>query len=352
MAAVPSDIEIAQAAKMQPIVEIAKKIGLEEDDLELYGKYIDVTAITPTPLGEGKTVTSIGLTEAMNKIGKSSIINIREPSMGPVFGIKGGAAGGGYSQVVPMEDLNLHFTGDIHAVGAANNLCAAYIDTSILLGNKLNIDPMTISWRRVVDISDRALREIVVGLGGKQNGYPRQTGFDITVASEVMAILALAENLDDLKARLARIVVAYTYDGKPVTTSDLKCAGSMAVLLKPFALATPSPGSIPPALHGAYPGGAVVDSELRQDQEPSSAARFWPRSLQHLARQWVVTGHSRVLRRSCIAATRNSAGMAGVWQRPASSANPIACPFSGEPGVRPPESENAAPTRPPDSRLP
>ena len=252
MAAVPSDLEIAQAAKMQPIVEIAKKIGLEEDDLELYGKYkakvhldvidrlkdrptakyVDVTAITPTPLGEGKTVTSIGLTEAMNKIGKSSIINIREPSMGPVFGIKGGAAGGGYSQVVPMEDLNLHFTGDIHAVGAANNLCAAYIDTSILLGNKLNIDPMTVTWRRVVDISDRALRDIVIGLGGKQNGYPRQTGFDITVASEVMAILALAENLDDLKARLARIVVAYTYDGKPVTTTDLKCAGSMAVLLK------------------------------------------------------------------------------------------------------------------------
>ena len=252
MAAVPSDLDIAQAAKMQPIVEIAKKIGLEEDDLELYGKYkakvhldvidrlkdkptgkyIDVTAITPTPLGEGKTVTAIGLTEAMNKIGRSSIINIREPSMGPVFGIKGGAAGGGYSQVVPMEDLNLHFTGDIHAVGAANNLCAAYIDTSILLGNKLNIDPMTISWRRVVDISDRALRDIVVGLGGKQNGYPRQTGFDITVASEVMAILALAENLQDLKERLARIVVAYTYDGKPVTTTDLKCAGSMAVLLK------------------------------------------------------------------------------------------------------------------------
>jgi formate--tetrahydrofolate ligase len=252
MAAVPSDLEIAQAAKLQPIVDIAKKIGLSEDDLELYGKYkakvhldvierlkdkpnakyIDVTAITPTPLGEGKTVTSIGLTESMNKIGKNAIICLREPSMGPVFGIKGGAAGGGYSQVVPMEDLNLHFTGDIHAIGAANNLCAAYIDTSILLGNKLNIDPLTVSWRRVVDISDRALRDIVVGLGGKQNGYPRQTGFDITVASEVMAILALAENLQDLKERLARIVVAYTYDGKPVTAKDLKCAGSMAALLK------------------------------------------------------------------------------------------------------------------------
>ena len=252
MAAVRSDIEIAQAATLQPIVDIAKGIGLEEDDLELYGKYkakvhldvidrlkdkptakyIDVTAITPTPLGEGKTVTSIGLTESLNKIGKNTIICLREPSMGPVFGIKGGAAGGGYSQVVPMEDLNLHFTGDIHAVGAANNLCAAYIDTSILLKNPLNIDPLTVSWRRVVDISDRALRDIVVGIGGRQNGYPRQTGFDITVASEVMAILALASDLDDLKERLARIVVAYTYDGKPVTTSDLKCAGSMAVLLK------------------------------------------------------------------------------------------------------------------------
>ena len=252
MAAVPSDLEIAQAATLQPIVDIAKSIGLEEDDLELYGKYkakvhldvidrlkdrptakyVDVTAITPTPLGEGKTVTSIGLTESLNKIGKNTIICLREPSMGPVFGIKGGAAGGGYSQVVPMEDLNLHFTGDIHAVGAANNLCAAYIDTSILLKNPLNIDPLTVSWRRVVDISDRALRDIVVGIGGRQNGYPRQTGFDITVASEVMAILALASDLDDLKERLARIVVAYTYDGKPVTTSDLKCAGSMAVLLK------------------------------------------------------------------------------------------------------------------------
>lgn len=252
MAKVPSDIEIAQAAKLKPIIEIARKIGLDEDDLELYGKYkakvhldvidrlkdrpnakyIDVTAITPTPLGEGKTVTSIGLTESLNKIGKNAIICLREPSMGPVFGIKGGAAGGGYSQVVPMEDLNLHFTGDIHAVTAANNLLAAYIDTSILLKNPLNIDPMTVSWRRVVDISDRALRDIVVGLGGKQNGYPRQTGFDIAVASEVMAILALANSLDDLKERLRKIVVAYTYDGKPVTAKDLKCAGAMAVLLK------------------------------------------------------------------------------------------------------------------------
>jgi formate--tetrahydrofolate ligase len=252
MAKVPSDLDIAQAAKLKPVVEIAKKIGLGEDDLELYGKYkakvhldvidrfkdkptakyIDVTAITPTPLGEGKTVTSIGLTESLNKIGKNAMICLREPSMGPVFGIKGGAAGGGYSQVVPMEDLNLHFTGDIHAVGAANNLLAAYIDTSILLGNPLDINPLAVSWRRVVDISDRALREIVIGLGGRQNGYPRQTGFDITVASEVMAIFALADSLEDLRERLGRIVIGYSNDGKPVTAEELKCAGAMAVLLK------------------------------------------------------------------------------------------------------------------------
>lgn len=250
---IPSDLEIAQAAEMLPITEIAKNMGLEEDEIELYGKYkakinfeqvlerlkdrpdgkfIDVTAITPTPLGEGKTVTSIGLTQALGKIDKNVILALREPSLGPVFGIKGGAAGGGYSQVVPMEDLNLHFTGDIHAVGVANNLLAAMIDTSILLGNPLNIDPLTISWRRVVDISDRALRDIVIGLGGRENGYPRQTGYDITVASEVMAILALAKNLKDLRERLGRIVVAYTYDGKPVTAEDLKAAGAMTVLLK------------------------------------------------------------------------------------------------------------------------
>ena len=250
---VPSDLEIAQAAELLPITEIAKKMGLEEDEIELYGKhkakinfeqvlerlkdrpngkYIDVTAITPTPLGEGKTVTSIGMTESLAKIGKNVCLTLREPSLGPVFGIKGGAAGGGYSQVVPMEDLNLHFTGDIHAVGAANNLLAAMIDTSILLGNPLNIDPLTISWRRVVDISDRALRDIVIGLGGRENGYPRQTGYDITVASEVMAILALATSLKDLRQRLSRIVVAYTYDGKPVTAEDLKAAGAMTVLLK------------------------------------------------------------------------------------------------------------------------
>ncbi|MFW6113485.1 MAG: formate--tetrahydrofolate ligase [Actinomycetota bacterium] len=250
---VPSDLEIAQAAELLPVTEIAKKIGIEEDELDLFGKYkakvdfervldrmkdvpngkyIDVTAITPTPLGEGKTVTSIGLTEALGKIGKKAILTLREPSMGPVFGIKGGAAGGGYSQVVPMEDINLHFTGDIHAVGAAHNLLAAMIDTSILLGNKLNIDPLSISWRRVVDISDRALRDIVIGLGGRGNGYPRQTGYDITVASEVMAILALADSLKDLRERLSRIQVAYSYDGEPVTAEDLKAAGAMTVLLK------------------------------------------------------------------------------------------------------------------------
>ena len=247
-----SDLEIAQAAKLNPIIEIAEQLGLKEDDLDLYGKYkakvslkamdrlkdksdghyITVTAITPTPLGEGKTVTNIGLAMALNKICKKAINTLREPSMGPVFGIKGGAAGGGYSQVVPMEDINLHFTGDIHAVGAANNLLAAFIDTHILKRNKLGIDPLSISWNRVVDISDRALRDIVVGLGGSANGYPRQTGYDITVASEVMAILALTTDLFDLRRRLGRIVIGYTYQGQPVTAEDLRCAGAMCVLLK------------------------------------------------------------------------------------------------------------------------
>lgn len=252
MKTVPSDLEIAQAHKMIPIKEIAASIGLDEEYLDYYGKYkakvsldvleafkdrpdgklIDVTAITPTPLGEGKTVTTIGLTQGLGKIGKKVVCTLREPSMGPVFGIKGGAAGGGYSQVVPMEDLNLHFTGDIHAVGAAHNLLAAMIDASILHGNPLNIDPLTIMWPRVVDISDRALRNIVIGLGGRENGYPREAGFDITVASEVMAILALATSLKDLRERLARIVIGYSYDGKPVTAEDLKAAGAMTVLLK------------------------------------------------------------------------------------------------------------------------
>jgi formate--tetrahydrofolate ligase len=247
-----TDIEIAQACKMQPISEVAKKIGLDEDDLELYGKYkakivlevrdkfkdkpqgkyIDVTAITPTPLGEGKTTTTVGLGMALSKIGKNAIIAIRQPSLGPVFGIKGGAAGGGYSQVVPMEDFNLHLTGDIHAIGLAHNLLAAFIDNSLLKGNPLNIDPLSISWRRVVDVSDRALRNVIIGIGGKDNGIPRETGYDITVASEIMAIIALTTGLHDLRQRLAKIVIGNTYDGKPVTAEDLKCAGAMCVLLR------------------------------------------------------------------------------------------------------------------------
>ncbi|MDP2921950.1 MAG: formate--tetrahydrofolate ligase [Candidatus Omnitrophota bacterium] len=249
---VPSDLEIAQAAKLKPIVEIAKKIGIKESELELFGKhkakislsilerlkgkpfgkYIDVTAITPTPLGEGKTVITIGLSLGLAKIGKKVITTLRQPSMGPVFGIKGGAAGGGYSQVLPMEDINLHFTGDIHAVGAANNLLAAFIDNSVSKGNKLNINPDTIVTRRVVDISDRALRHIRTGLGGEDNGTPRDTGFDITVASEVMAILALSNSLADLRNRVGKMIAAFTHDGRPVTAEDLKCAGAMTVLLK------------------------------------------------------------------------------------------------------------------------
>ncbi|HAZ11052.1 MAG: formate--tetrahydrofolate ligase [Omnitrophica bacterium GWA2_41_15] len=252
MKSIPSDLEIAQSAKLKPIIEIAKKMGIKEDELELYGrykakitlsilgrlkdkpfgKYIDVTAITPTPLGEGKTVTTIGLSLGLHKLRKKVITTLRQPSMGPVFGIKGGAAGGGYSQVLPMEDINLHFTGDIHAVGAANNLLAAFIDNSIVKGNKLNINPDTIITRRVVDISDRALRQIKTGLGGEENGIPRDTGFDITVASEVMAILALSKDLFDLRSRIGKMIAAFTYDGLPITAENLKCAGAMAVLLK------------------------------------------------------------------------------------------------------------------------
>ncbi len=250
--AVGSDIEIAQAAKLKPILEVAESVGLTEDDLELHGKYkakvhldvierlkdkpnakyIDVTAITPTPLGEGKTTTSVGLTQGLNQIGKKAILAIRQPSMGPTFGIKGGAAGGGYSQVVPMEDFNLHLTGDIHAVGVAHNLLCAFLDNSILKGNPLKIDPSTISVRRVLDISDRFLRNVIIGLGGKMDGIPRETGFDITVASEVMAILALTTSLRDLRERLGKMVVAMNTDGKPVTAEDLKAAGAMTVLLK------------------------------------------------------------------------------------------------------------------------
>ncbi|RHO35822.1 formate--tetrahydrofolate ligase [Coprobacillus sp. AM17-34] len=247
-----TDVEIAQSAKMRSIVEVAKKVGLDEDDLELYGKYkakisleaikkleknedgklILVTAINPTPAGEGKTTTMIGLSQALNKLGKKSVVAMREPSLGPCFGIKGGAAGGGYAQVVPMEDINLHFTGDIHAITAANNLIAAMLDNSIHQGNPLNIDVRQIVWKRVVDLNDRALRHTVCGLGGKVNGVPREDGFDITVASEVMAILCLASSLEDLKQRAAKMIVAYTYDGKPVTVDDIEATGAVTLLLK------------------------------------------------------------------------------------------------------------------------
>ena len=245
-----SDIEIAQAAKMQPITEIAANLGLQGEDVIPYGHYkaklnhklakadkpegklILVTAISPTPAGEGKTTTSVGLADAMNALGKKTMLCLREPSLGPVFGIKGGAAGGGYAQVVPMEDINLHFTGDFHAIGAANNLLAAMIDNSIQQGNPLNIDPRRITWKRCMDMNDRQLRFIVDGLGGKVNGTPREDGFDITVASEVMAIFCLATDLADLKDRLSRIVCAYTYDGQPVTAGQIGAAGAMAALLK------------------------------------------------------------------------------------------------------------------------
>ncbi|HRW63240.1 MAG TPA: formate--tetrahydrofolate ligase, partial [Bacteroidales bacterium] len=247
-----SDIEIAQSANIQPIVNIARKLGVSEDDMELYGKYkaklplklineenikkarlILVTAITPTPAGEGKTTTSIGLAQAMNKIGKKTTVVLREPSLGPVFGIKGGAAGGGYSQVIPMEDINLHFTGDLSAVEKAHNLLAALIDNNLQLkeGN-LGIDPRTVEWKRVMDMNERALRDIVIGLGGKTQGVPRETGFNITAASEVMATLCVAENLQDLKRRLGNIFIGYTYEGKPVFARDLKAEGAMTVLLK------------------------------------------------------------------------------------------------------------------------
>lgn len=247
-----SDIEIAQEAKMLPITEVARLIGLDEDDIDLYGKYkakvsldvwhrladkpsgklVLVTAITPTPAGEGKTTTTVGLGQALNRIGKKAIIALREPSLGPSFGIKGGAAGGGYSQVIPMEDINLHFTGDIHAVTTAHNLLAAMLDNHLHQGNALNIDPRQVVLRRAMDLNERALRNIVLGLGGKINGVPRESGFDISVASEVMAALCLATDLMDLKERFKRIVVAYTFDGRPVTADDLKAAGSMALLMK------------------------------------------------------------------------------------------------------------------------
>ena len=245
-----SDIVIAQAAKMLPIAKVAEKLGLTDEDLIPYGRYkakinhklihsdrpdgklILMTAISPTPAGEGKTTTSVGLADALNAMGKKTMLCLREPSLGPVFGVKGGAAGGGYAQVVPMEDINLHFTGDIHAIGTANNLLAAMIDNSIQQGNPLNIDPRRIAWKRCMDMNDRQLRFIVDGLGGKVNGTPREDGFDITVASEIMAIFCLATDLADLKDRLSRIVCAYTYDGQPVTAGQIGAAGAMAALLK------------------------------------------------------------------------------------------------------------------------
>lgn len=247
-----SDIEIAQQAKMQKITDVAAKLGISEDDIELYGKYkaklsydlirrvkdkkdgklILVTAITPTPAGEGKSTTTVGLAQGLAKLGKKVIVALREPSLGPCMGIKGGAAGGGYSQVVPMEDINLHFTGDFHAITSAHMLLAAMLDNHIQQGNALNIDPRRIAWKRVVDMNDRELRNIVVGLGGKAYGVPRQDGFDITVASEVMAILCLASSLHDLKERLAKIIVAYDYNGNPVTAGQIKAQGAMAALLK------------------------------------------------------------------------------------------------------------------------
>ncbi len=246
-----SDIEIAQSVEMKPITEIAKTAGIDEKYLEQYGKYkakidnsllnesdkkngklILVTAITPTPAGEGKTTTTIGLADGMKKIGKNVMVALREPSLGPVFGIKGGAAGGGYAQVVPMEDINLHFTGDFHAIGAANNLLAAMLDNHIYHGNALNIDPRRITWKRCVDMNDRQLRFVCDGLGGRVNGTPREDGYDITVASEIMAVFCLASSMEDLKRRLSNIIVGYTYDEKPVTAGDLKAVGAMAALLK------------------------------------------------------------------------------------------------------------------------
>lgn len=247
-----SDIEIAQHTTMKKIADIAADLGLSDDDIELYGKYkakisldvserlkdkpngnlILVTAINPTPAGEGKTTTMIGLAQSLNRLGKKTIVAMREPSLGPCFGIKGGAAGGGYAQVVPMEDINLHFTGDIHAITSANNLIAAMVDNSLHQGNPLRIDPRQIVWKRAVDLNDRALRHIIVGLGGKANGVPREDGFDISVASEIMGVLCLADSLSDLKARIARIIVAYNEDGEAVTVADLQAQGAVTLLLK------------------------------------------------------------------------------------------------------------------------
>jgi len=249
---IPTSLEIAQQAALRPILDVALEAGLRDDEIELYGRHkakvdlsvlerladrpdaklINVTAITPTPAGEGKTTTSVSLTQGLGRIGRHPVLCLREASLGPVFGVKGGAAGGGYAQVVPMEDLNLHFTGDIHAITAANNLLAAMIDAHVLHSNKLGIDPLTISWRRCMDMNDRSLRDMVTSLGGRVNGYPRQTGFDITAASEIMGLVAVARDLADLRARLGAITIGQTYEGEPVTADQINAAGSMAVLLK------------------------------------------------------------------------------------------------------------------------
>ena len=248
----PTSLEIAQNATLRPILEIADEAGLEPDEVETYGRYkakvdlgvierladrpnaklINVTAITPTPAGEGKTTTSVSLTQGLGVLGRKPVLCLREASLGPVFGVKGGAAGGGYAQVVPMEDLNLHFTGDLHAITAANNLLAALIDAHVLHGNELGLDPLSISWRRCMDMNDRSLRDVVTSLGGRANGYPRQTGFDITAASEIMALVAVARDLADLRERLGKITVGQTYGGEPATAEQIRAAGSMAVLLK------------------------------------------------------------------------------------------------------------------------
>ena len=299
-----TDIEIAQEAKMKPITQIAAQLGLEDESVIPYGRYkakidhrlihnakkqgklILVTAISPTPAGEGKTTTSVGLADAMNALGKKTMLCLREPSLGPVFGVKGGAAGGGYAQVVPMEDINLHFTGDLHAIGTANNLLAAMIDNSIQQGNPLNIDPRRITWKRCMDMNDRQLRFIVDGLGGKVNGTPREDGFDITVASEVMAIFCLATSISDLKERLSRIVCAYTYDGKPVTAGEIGAAGAMTALLKdalirtlcrrwritpPSSTAAPSP-TLPTAATACWP----PSSAFRWQTTPSPRQALVP----------------------------------------------------------------------------
>lgn len=287
-----SNIEIARQARLLPIEDVASQLGLERDEIELYGqykakisldaikrradaplgKYVLVTAITPTPLGEGKTTTSVGLGQALHRLGKRAIIAIRQPSLGPVFGIKGGAAGGGYAQVVPMEDFNLHLTGDAHAVTAAHNMCAAFLDNALARGNKLNINPETVMWRRVLDVNDRGLRDIVTGLG-EGNGVVRQTGFDITAASELMAILALATDLHDLRRRIGRIVVAFNYDGEPVTAEDIGVAGAMTVIMrdaiKPNLMQTLENS---PALVHAGPFGNIAHGTRRSLRTRSGCA--------------------------------------------------------------------------------